>query len=291
MKSTIDRRKFLKAAGMGAAVSMVPGHILATSLGPLYNGVVDPGEEFTLLRIAEILPDYSFPHVRKFNTDTYTLNFKLYNFYQQQIVVDAGTFGIKRAGGSKPNFRVRSEREAAGDVITELNDTNTPVFMGNYVFSGQVTTAEDLLATPLSWECETKIVRKGEEEPYLNSGHRWKGSFSEGHIYYQSGDSKLKKDRIDGELSWKWGLMHTVQKMAEQSVEEVHFSALDELDMVYEHQYARFRKKQMVDCGRGPVEFTVIDVLGDGIIPTVYWVDDKFRLCFIVTGVEAYMIS
>ncbi len=62
--------------------------------------------------------------------------------------------------------------------------------------------------------------------------------------------------------------------MAEQSVHEIHFSALDEMDMIYEHQYARFRKKQRIDCGTSNVEFSVFDVLGDGIIPTVYWVDN-----------------
>jgi hypothetical protein len=290
MKTTIDRRKFLKAAGMGTAGSLVPGHILGTSLAPLYSGLVDPGEEYTLLRIADLWPDYSFPHVEKFETDQYKLSFKLYNFYRQ-FVKDAGAFWIERTGVSDPVFHVKSEREAAGDVITELNDDYAPYFQGSYLVSGMVHTAGDILATPLSWSCETKIVRKGEEEAYLNSDHRWTGEFRKGHVYYESGSIKLKKDRIQGELSWKWGLIHLVQKMAEQSVREVHFSALDELDMVYEHQYARFRKKQMVDCGRGPVEFTVIDVLGDGIIPTVYWIDDTNRLVFIVSGVEVYLIN
>ena len=39
------------------------------------------------------------------------------------------------------------------------------------------------------------------------------------------------------------------------------------------------------------VEFSVFDVLGDGIIPTVYWVDNYNRVIFIVSGVEAYVLS
>jgi len=63
------------------------------------------------------------------------------------------------------------------------------------------------------------------------------------------------------------------------------------MDMLYEHQFVRFRKKQQIDCGTTKVEFSVFDVLGDGIIPTVYWVDNFNRVVFIITGVEAYVLS
>ena len=71
----------------------------------------------------------------------------------------------------------------------------------------------------------------------------------------------------------------------------MHFSARDEMDMVYDHQYARFRKEQSMDCGEQVVDFKVFDVLGDGIIPTVYWIDNRHRVVFIVTGTEAFVLA
>jgi len=176
-------------------------------------------------------------------------------------------------------------------VITELQDTYSPDFAGTYVFEGEISTRDDMLATPLSWNCHTKLLRGNSEEAYMNTSHRWRGAYRDGQISYESGSYKLKKEIIEGNLSWKWGMINLVQLMAQEAVEEMHFSALDEMDMVYEHQFARYRMKKRIECGRGEVEFTVFDVLGDGIIPTVYWVDDRGRVAFIISGVEAYMIS
>jgi hypothetical protein len=73
--------------------------------------------------------------------------------------------------------------------------------------------------------------------------------------------------------------------------DEIHFSALDEMDMIYEHQYIRLRKYQEIDTGSGRVNFKVYDVLGDGLIPTVYWVDELDRVVFIINGMEAFVLT
>ena len=275
---------------MGTMATMFPGNILATSMAPLFTGEVDPGSEFTLLRMAQIFPGYHYPYADSFDTDQYSLSYKLYNFYAD-FVKNAGTFEISKKGFDNPKFSVSAIREAAADVITELNDNYVPVFSGSYVFDGEIITRNNSLATPLSWSCTTRISKDGSEEPYMNTRHQWEGIFKKDHIYYKSNSIELKKNRIEGNLTWKWGIINLVQKMSEESMKEIHFSALDEMDMVYEDQYARFRKRQKVDCGQGEVDFFVFDVLGDGILPTVYWVDNLHRVAFIVSGVEAYMIS
>ncbi len=285
----MDRRNFLRASGIGTLAGMMPGSILATSLAPLYTGEIKPGDAFTLLRIARIFPEYHFPYVQGYDTEQYNLKYRLCNFYAD-FVKDAGTFEMEKTGGPSPLFLVSSRRDAAADVITELNDVYSPDFSGKYVFEGKISTRNDLLATPLNWSCQTKIIRGNSEEAYMNTLHQWEGVHKDKAIYYYSGSYSLKKNRVEGNLSWKWGIIHLVQKMAEESLSEIHFSALDEMDMVYEHQYARFRKKQRIECGRGEVEFSLFDVLGDGIIPTVYWVDEYHRVTFIITGVEAYLI-
>lgn len=139
----------------------------------------------------------------------------------------------------------------AGDVITELNDTYTPVFNGNYVVKAEVSTAPDTLSTPLEWKAESRISRKGTDKAYGNTLHRWKGSFTDGYILYESGSGKLKKGPFRNDLTWKWGLIHTVQEMARKNISRLEFSTLDELDLVYERQEAILRKKQKVECGGG----------------------------------------
>ena len=289
MNTNLNRRRFLQNAGVGALGLLIPKQVFSSSFGLLYHDGVNPGREYSLLKMERILPDYKIPPLSNFSSDNFGLSYTLYNFYQE-LAMTAGSFEITKKDGSTPTFRVTCIRKATADIRIE-DENYTGKFRGYYIFKGQITARNDLLASPVKWECETKIADELNGLPYLNTLHRWKGSFKKGRVYYQSDSQRIIKIPARQDLTWKWGVISLVQKMAEQSVREIHFSALDELDMIYEHQYARFRKKQLIDCGKTKVEFTVFDVLGDGIIPTVYWLDNFNRVIFIISGVEAYVLS
>ena len=289
MNENLNRRSFIQSTGIGALSLFVPKRLISGSITSLYRGQVDPGNDFSLLKLERILPGYHFPFISSFSTDDFRLVYTLYNLYQE-FALQAGSFEISRKKGSDPVYQVICYRNASADIIVD-NDPYKSIFRGIYIFQGQITTRDDMLASPLTWECETKISDGTAGSPFMDTLHQWKGSFKNGQVYYKSGLNSSKKKPVNKNLSWKWGIINLVQKMAEQSVPEIHFSALDEMDMLYEHQYARFRNKQQIDCGSGNVEFSVYDVLGDGIIPTVYWVDNFNRVVFIITGVEAYVLS
>lgn len=106
------------------------------------------------------------------------------------------------------------------------------------------------------------------------------------------GDRKLKKLVSGSPLSWKWGLVSVVQKMAANKTKELQFSTLDEFDALYSNQTLKFRKLLSLDCGDERVlDFKVFELTGDGILPTVYYADDKGRVVFIISGMEAYVIG
>jgi hypothetical protein len=289
MNTNLNRRRFLHNAGVGALGLLIPKQVFSSSFGLLYHDGVNPGKEYSLLKMERILPDYKIPPLSNFSSDNFGLRYTLYNFYQE-LAMAAGSFEISKKDGSTPTYRVTCIRKATADIRIE-DENYTGKFRGYYIFKGQITARNDLLASPVKWECETKIADELNGLPYLNTLHRWKGSFKNDRVYYHSDSQHIVKTVDNQDLTWKWGIINLVQKMAEQSVPEMHFSALDEMDMIYEHQYARFRKKQVLDCGTSNVEFSVFDVLGDGIIPTVYWVDNFNRVIFIVSGVEAYVLT
>lgn len=289
MSTNLNRRRFLQNTGVGALGLLIPKQLFSSSFGLLYQNGVNPGEEFSLLKMEKILPDYAIPLSNNFSTDNFRLNYTLYNFYQELAMI-AGSFEILKKDSPAPTYMITCFRKATADISVE-NVNYTGKFRGYYIFKGQIEAKNDLLASPVQWECETKISDDVNGSPYLNTLHQWQGSFKNGQVNYQSGKQHIIKMPVNQDLTWKWGIINLVQKMAEQSVPEIHFSALDEMDMIYEHQYARFRKKQVIDCGTSNVEFSVFDVLGDGIIPTVYWVDNFNRVIFIISGVEAYVLS
>jgi hypothetical protein len=288
MNKNLNRRSFMEHAGMGVLALFTPKQVILNSFASLYLDRVDPGNEFSLLKMEKILPEYSYPFIKSFSTDDFRLSYMLYNFYQE-FAVTAGSFEIDKKSGTDPLYQVTSYRKASADFVVD-DVSYRSIFRGNYIFQGYITARNDLLATPVSWECETKISDNAAGTPFIDTLHQWKGSFKNGQIYYKSGSNSNRKKPASKNLSWKWGIINLVQKMTAQSVYEIHFSALDEMDMVYDHQYVRFRKKQLIDCGSRNLEFSVFDVLGDGIIPTVYWVDNFNRVVFIITGVEAYVL-
>jgi hypothetical protein len=289
MKTNLNRRSFLLNTGVGTLGLLIPNQLFSSSFGLLYHSGINPGKEFSLLKMEKILPDYRIPPCSNFTTDKFWLSYTLYNFYQE-LVMNAGWFEILKKDIPGPTYLAACIRKATADISIE-NENYIGKYRGNYIFNGQIEAENDLLASPLKWECETKISDDINGSPYLNTQHRWKGSYKDGHVQYHSGSQHIVKNPANPKLTWKWGIINLVQKMAEQSVSEVHFSTLDEMDMIFDHQYARFRKKQQIDCGTGNVEFSVFDVLGDGIIPTVYWVDNFNRVIFIISGVEAYVLS
>jgi hypothetical protein len=289
MDSMLKRRDFIRQAGMAGMAAMVPGQILSTPLAPLYDCPIDPGKEFALLKLEKILPGYDFRPDNAHSTGNYELDFTLYNLYRN-LAKPAGSFRISRHADQAPNFRVESIRNCSSDIHLRTGDL-VKHFVGAYYFTGEIFAEDNILATPRSWLCHTKIARTQKAAAYMDTAHTWRGRYGNGEISYESGPYTYSKAAGSRELTWKWGIIHLVQKMAELSMDEIHFSALDEMDMVYDHQYARFRKKQAVDCGGAVLDFKVYDVLGDGIIPTVYWIDNRHRVVFIVTGTEAYVLD
>jgi hypothetical protein len=289
MDTGFNRRRFLQNTGVGALGLLIPKQLFSSSFGFLYHNGVNPGQDLSLLKMEKILPDYIIPDAGYFSTNRFSSYYTLYNLYQD-LAMTAGSFEITKKDSPAPSYNIICTRKATADISIEHEDY-IGKYRGNYIFKGEVSAKNDLLASPVKWECETKISDGRNGLPYANTLFQWKGSFINGQVNYQSGSQHLVKTVANPNLTWKWGIINLVQKMAEQSVSEIHFSVLDELDMIYEHQYARFRKKQLVDCGTSKIEFTVFDILGDGIIPTVYWVDNFNRVVFIVSGVEAYVLS
>jgi len=53
-----------------------------------------------------------------------------------------------------------------------------------------------------------------------------------------------------------------------------------------------FRRKVNLDCGNDRlIDFKVFELTGDGVIPAVYWVDNKNRTVFVVSGMEAFILK
>lgn len=251
---------------------------LQAFLSSFSNSALNPfehGDEFSLLKLENLLKDYKFPPATGFNPDSYKLNY-------QAVSADADT--IK---GS-----LDFSRKVAGTNIQyafSIHRLIPKTFV--YKVHGSLMAANNDFPSVVSWEGQSMISPVDSEKPYLNSEKKIMGKVTGKNVVLKENGKESKLTLSSGNLTWKWGMIDMVRIMASKNIQSLEFSTLDEMDVIYPKQKVSFRKSKMLTTGEGEkVNFKVFDLIGDGVIPTVYWVDQFGRVVFIVTGLEAYML-
>lgn len=285
MENQQNRRSFLKKLPVIAGLAQLPLLGWSDGFRSMLSAGINPGGEFSLLKLEKLLSGYQFPVINQFSTTSFNLEYKLYNLYG-----DATTFaGEMLLNAVKQDdlfkFDFTNWRWADNGIKNRVNKYR-------YYVSGNVHCAVNETFSPHEWEVSSRISLSEEGAPYGGSGLLNRGKTSNREVIIQTNGRPIKKAYGKTQLSWKWGLPAIVQKMAESSQTELQFALLDEFDAIYQNQKLTFRKKVKLDCGdQQLIDFKVFELTGDGVIPTVYWVDNMNRTVFIISGMEAYVLN
>ncbi len=148
---------------------------------------------------------------------------------------------------------------------------------------------DDALAVPKAWRMEAKIAKSGDDPPYLFSGMRKMGRLEGATLTVVTGGD-AESTALPGPCTCKWSLIDVAQRLPREKTERLRFSLIDEFDEVRHNQYITYRTTAMLPLRDGPAKLTAYEHLGEGVIPTVYWVDERGRTLFVVTGVEAFVL-
>jgi len=214
-----------------------------------------------------------------------------------------GSLSIERAilGGGLVGLGVRYEKRAAG---------------GSLVCRADLTCADDVLCTPLSWELESVVLDaagKPIEDTRLAESASVKGPMIE-----VSGSGGARRTPLPLPFTLHWSLFDAVQRLGRQDTAETRFTLVDRLNnQVKPGQTLAFRKETCVDLGgtrvweeeRVPLEVGAVfrpvetregatpttlwayEQFGQGILPIVYWVDQQGRLLFVLSGLIGYVLT
>ena len=283
MEKIQSRRSFIRTAGITAAVSAIGLGSWAKGLAKLYMAGINPGSEFSLLKIEKLLQEYQLPAEDNFTTDAFLLNYRLFNLYGNNAAPAGKMKWQLEPSGNQHLFRFTVERNA-GNGITDQSKS----FL--YIAEGEATCKKDDTLTPVKWSVSKRISMNGAREGYLGTRQVSSGSFKDNRIVLKDGKRKITWETGSLPLSWKWGVMALVQNMSKNNQPEVRFSALDEFDALYADQSVKFVKDLPLDCDGSLRNFKIFLHSGDGLLPTVYWVDNYFRTVFVLTGMEAYIL-
>ncbi len=245
---------------------------------------LNPGNHFELLKLYRIFERYEFPLTDKFDRGSYDLSYQAWNMYNSGDRPAGSLMLEKRTNGRMNRFSFHIIRNADNGQV----DKSDPFV---YDVKGEIIASLVQLPRLISWHGSSMIRRRSSDVPYLMTDRVIEGSVN-GHNLVLTEAGKINTMVYHGNyLNWKWGIIDLVQLMAEQSMNSLRLSVLDEMDMLYQDQLLVFRNREELKYGEsGSMAFKVYDLTGDGVVPTSYWVDNHGRVAFIVSGMEAYMI-
>lgn len=285
LKTKQSRRSFLKSATWVAGMVQLPLIGWSAGFSTMFSGSLSASGEFSLLKLNKLLAGYPFPFTEQFLTDDFRLNFQLYNLYGERAV-RAGRASLQSAVGVKEQKFIFTVDRLANDGIRDKNKTC------QYIVSGKVICRQDDTLSPVNWNMTSKIAFPDSGASFGGTELNSDGEVRDGQVYIHTNGKTTKKRLVHLPLSWKWGLIAVVQNMAKTQVKELQFSTLDEFDALYSNQKMRFRRTVSLDCGKDRViGFKVFELTGDGVIPTVYWVDNLNRTVFVISGMEAWVLE
>lgn len=135
---------------------------------------------------------------------------------------------------------------------------------------------EDLLATPVSWQSESCICQQDKSLPQT-AGKR------------QGDAAALDKGLTGRPWTSNFSLLEAVQRLGNRQIQPIDFTMLEFLDVRKDDQRLLFAGRQEVDLPGGRSTLTGYCHTGTGVLPEVYWLDDRQRLRFIQTALRAFI--
>jgi hypothetical protein len=140
-----------------------------------------------------------------------------------------------------------------------------------------------------NWTSSSKMAAAAGDPPYRNSGLRKQGVAAGDSVEVRTGSQK-NRTKLAGPCLAKWCLIENVQRLPREQ-RSYAFTLLDEVDELHPAQELRFGGVMETAAGGAARTLGAFQHLGQGVIPTTYWTDDRNRVLFIATGVEAYVLK
>lgn len=285
MEKLQNRRTFLKKVGVVAGLSQLPVSGWLTGFSNLFAEGIHPAGDFSLLKLEQLLSGYQYPFIDQFSTTSFKTEYSLYNLYGNNSVFAGEFFLQSETKGKSRRFDFSIGRLANAGIKKRDQEFK-------YLVSGRVQCKNNSFFSPENWDISSRIIQAGNETAFRGTWIKNKGEAKNGIINISTHGKPIEKSLGSMPLSWKWGLPAVVQNMTESSLEKLRFSVLDEFDAIHRNQTLKHKKRVPLDCGEGHmIDFHVFELTGDGVIPTVYWVDNLNRTVFVISGMEAFVLK
>jgi hypothetical protein len=229
----------------------------------------------------------------------------------QYGLITVGQRGFARVGS------VGQRRQARQDGGAVLRLVYEKAFPGNALgrVTAQMHCRGDALATPLRWQMKAQtLASDGKPVPHTTIEKHGEAGVRE--IVLRDGKATRKIPTPDA-WTLNWALFDVVARLPRKPFEPLRFTLLDDFDELKPGQALSFRGTTQVSMGgrrvrqhrwkqldKGRVRTTAwgregdqavrlhgYDLVGPGLVPVVYWVDDAGRPLAAIAGLEVYLLE
>ena len=228
----------------------------------------------------------------------------VYRFYSLAGIGDFGgrhgTVRIERArcGTGRFAMHVECERKTPGQFATRLR--------------ADIIARDERLPTPLQWSWQSEIVNS--EGKVLPDSHLERSAALKDGLVEIAGRKQKSAVREPAVINWL--LFDAVGRLPQEQFSPLRFTLVDHFDQIKLGHTLKYVRSATVLLGQirprhlksddangnwqpapseqsegRPVRLHVYHHFGEGILPWVYWVDDRGRPLIVVSGIEAYVID
>lgn len=234
---------------------------------------VKPEEEFSLAIIAAVLADYSVPAATPDPAARWTSVYSQYSVGNPQKVGQCGTVTIAHTPG--PVSRLAVVYEHSWHVKRK---ETTGIRFG---WSGS-------LSVPTAWEIESS-GNDGVNELAGLAGK--KSAVIRGNTLVMTTANGAHEYPAPAPATINWLMFDVIPRFGGKRIEPVRFTLIDRGDKVKPGITLSWRKSINVAVGEADLALRAYEMKGAGILPTVFWTDERGLLLFVVSGMEAYCLK
>jgi hypothetical protein len=193
------------------------------------------------------------------------------------------------AGGAQPGtLRLRRQPDPAGTVALAFETQVAVGGLQRFSMTGTMNCASDTFASITSWEMESTIQ-------HLKDGPLQSTRIIEHGRATPEGaeiDRAGKMFRLTGNppLTSNWSLFDAVQRLAPDAA-PTSFNLLEDLTLLRRDQRITPGEIREITLGGRTVRLRSFVQIGEGILPTHYWLDESGRLILASCGLRGYLLD
>ncbi|MCX7015002.1 MAG: hypothetical protein NTW86_21025 [Candidatus Sumerlaeota bacterium] len=176
-----------------------------------------------------------------------------------------------------------------GALLLEVENTVVQSTGATHRTKASIVCANDALLTPKSWKLTSDIVNPNDTPVELAAWSETAEAKDDGvHVTDKTGASVRKVSKA---FTCNWALYDVVQRMGGAASKPLEFDLLEDLQLLKPGQRLSYRGEASLDLNGQTLKLRQYQQIGHGILPILYWTDEKDRTLFAVMGERAYIFD